>query len=123
MMTVRVVERLERETARKTIENAHEAFGLNYMELASVLGVDRRTLIRYRKERSTPSPSVRERMDRLREISHLLDELFETSEAGRVWLYRAVPILGGHRQIDLMRRGELDDVLSVLAGLYSGAFI
>ena len=122
-MAREVVERLEREAARKTIEDARETFGLNYGELASALDVDRRTLLRYRKEMSTPLPKARGRMERLREISHLLDELFKTPEAGQAWLHGAVPMLRGRRPIDLIRRGELDDVLSVLAGLYSGAFV
>jgi uncharacterized protein (DUF2384 family) len=122
-MDVAVIERLERQAARKTIEDARETFGLNYVELASALDVDRRTLLRYRKENSAPSAKVRERMEQLREISHLLDEVFETREAGLAWLYRSVPLLRGRRPVDLMRRGELDDVLSVLAGLYSGAHI
>ncbi|MEK6588378.1 MAG: hypothetical protein AABY97_06005, partial [Chloroflexota bacterium] len=70
-MAIAVVERLERQTARKTIESAHETFGLNYVDLASALDVDRRTLLRYRKEMNAPSPKVRERMELLREISHL----------------------------------------------------
>ena len=35
MMTIRVVERLEREAARKTIDDARKKFGLNYVELSS----------------------------------------------------------------------------------------
>jgi len=34
-----------------------------------------------------------------------------------------VPLLRDRRPIDLMRRGELDEVLGVLAGYYSGAFV
>jgi len=120
-MAVEIVERLEREAARKTIEGARETFGLNYVELASALDVDRRTLLRYRNQTTAPSPAVRQRMEKLREIVHLLDEVFESREAGLEWLYRPVPVLRGRRPIDLLRRGELEQVVSVLAGLYSGA--
>ena len=123
MMTIRVVERLEREAARKTIDDARKKFGLNYVELSSALHVDRRTLLRYRKEISTPLPGVRERMERLREISQLLDDLFDTPETRTAWLHGSVPMLRGRRPIDLMRQGELDDILSVLADLYSGTFV
>jgi putative toxin-antitoxin system antitoxin component (TIGR02293 family) len=121
-MTLAVVDRLEREAARKTIEEAREFFGLNYVDLASALDVDRRTLLRYRKEINAPSPKVRQRMEMLREIVHLLVELFVSEEDGLNWLYNPVKTLRGRRPIDLLRRGELEEVLAVLAGLHSGSF-
>lgn len=122
-MAVTFVDQLERETARKTIEGARKTFGLNYVDIASALDVDRRTLLRYRKEMNTPSPKVRDRLEALRQISHLLNLIYVNREDGLTWLYTPVPLLQGRRPIDLMRRGELDEVLSVLAGFYSGAHI
>jgi uncharacterized protein (DUF2384 family) len=123
LMAVPAVDRLERETARRTIERARESFGLNYVDLAAALDVTRRMLLRYRKEKNTPSPKVRDRLEALRQISHLLDEVFTSREEGLRWLYTPVPLLQGRRPIDRMRKGELDEVLSVLAGHYSGAFV
>lgn len=122
-MAVAAVDRLERETARRTIEDTRESFGMNYQEIASALDVTRRMLLRYRKEKNTPSPKVRDRMEALRQISHLLGEVFEDRNEGLRWLYTPVPLLQGRRPIDLMRKGELDEVLSVLAGHHSGAFV
>jgi putative toxin-antitoxin system antitoxin component (TIGR02293 family) len=123
LVAVAAVDRLERETARKTIEDARESFGLNYGDLASALDVTRRMLLRYRKEKNTPSPKVRDRLEALRQISHLLDEVFTNREDALRWLYNPVPLLQGRRPIDLMRKGELDEVLSVLAGHYSGVSV
>ena len=122
-MAVATVARLERKTARKTIEEAKDSFGLNYEDLASALDVTRRMLLRYRKELNTPSPKVRDRLEALRQISYLLDDVFESRDDGLTWLYTPVPLLKGRRPIDLMRKGELDEVLSILAGHYSGAFV
>jgi len=121
-MAISVVERLEKKVAKNTIEEAYKSLGLNYAELAIALGVDRRTLLRYRKLRSVPSARVRLRMEKIREIEHLLDEIFDSHEVALEWLYSPVPILQKKRGIDLIRRGDLDEVLSVLAGLHSGAF-
>jgi len=74
--------RFGREAACKTIEGAHEAMGLNYVERASAFHMDHFTLLRCRKQTSAPSPQVRDRMQRLREIIHRLGEVFESSEAG-----------------------------------------
>ena len=120
-MTLNIVDRLERETARKTIENARASFGLKYVDLASALDIDRRTLLRYRQSMSTPVPDVRDRLEALRQISYLIDELFVDRNEGLTWLYEDVPLLQGRRPIDLMRKGELNEVLSILAGLYSGS--
>ncbi|MDA2921127.1 MbcA/ParS/Xre antitoxin family protein [Desulfobacterota bacterium AH_259_B03_O07] len=121
-MSISAVERIEKRVAGQTIENAQKAFGLKYVELASALGVDRRTLLRYRRNLSVPSEKVRARMGKIREIRHLMEEVFKGSEAQLEWLYSPVPLLRGQRPIDLMRKGKLDEVLSVLAGLYSGSF-
>jgi uncharacterized protein (DUF2384 family) len=120
-MAIVVVERLEKEAAKQTIKEARETFGLNYVDLAAALDVDRRTLLRYRKEVNAPSPKVRMRMETLREIAYLLLEVFETREGGVEWLYSPVDLLRRRRPIDLMRNGDIDDVLAILAGLYSGA--
>jgi putative toxin-antitoxin system antitoxin component (TIGR02293 family) len=121
-MGVAAVEKLEKKAAMQTIETAHDVFGLNYMDLAAALDVDRRTLLRYRKGVNAPSPKVRIRMEVLREIAHLLLEIFQSKEAGLEWLYSPTDLLRSRRPIDLMRKGEIDHVLSILAGLYSGAF-
>ena len=122
-MALATITRLERETARKTIEDVRESFGLNYEDIATALDITRRMLLRYRKEKNTPSPKVRDRLETLRQISYLLDEVFTGREDELRWLYTPVPLLQGRRPIDLMRKGELDEVLSVLAGHYSGAFV
>ncbi len=122
-MITATVEKLEKKAAEEAVENAHKTFGLSYSEVASVLGVDRRTLLRYRRRLNIPSPKTRASMEKIREIRYLLKEVFNGEEAAREWLYASVPLLRDRRPIDLMRKGELDQVLSVLAGLHSGAYI
>ncbi len=121
-MAVAVVERLEKKVARNTIEDVHESLGLSYSEIADALGVDRRTLLRHRKLLNVPSARVRMRMEKLREIDHLLGDVFNDHDAALEWLYSPIPLLRGKRGIDLIRRGDLDEVLSVLAGLHAGSF-
>lgn len=120
-MVLSLTMELDKKSAKETVEDAHESLGLNYTDLATALGVDRRSVLRYRNLRTVPSRRVQERLERVREIAHLLDEVFEGQDAQLYWLHTAVPLLAGRRPIDLVRRGELDEVLSVLAGLYSGA--
>ena len=117
------IERLEKKAAKEVVESVHESFGLSYTDVASALGVNRRTLLRYRNKLNIPSPKARAGMEKMREIRYLLHEVFNGKSAENEWLYSSVPLLRGRRPIDLMREGELDQVLSVLAGLYSGSYI
>ena len=112
----------ERVDARRAIDEAQTYLGLNLAELATALDVDRRTLLRYRTDTSTPSKSVRARIQSLRNFMSLLDDTFPTREAARDWLYSPVPSLRSRRPIDLIRSGKLDEVDNELAGLDGGVF-
>ena len=119
---VAMTKQLEMDAAKKAILSANKNLGLNFTEVASALDVDPRTIYRYKNKESAPSPDVRERLSKFREIFQLLSEVFVSEKAFYSWLYTEVPMLRGQLPIDLIRRGELDEVISVLAGIYSGAF-
>ncbi len=117
------VRKLERQAAQETVDAAVAVLELNFEQLAEALQVDRRTVYRYRKCQTVPTPEVRVRFDTLREILQLLEEVFATQEDRQTWLYRSVPLLRGRRPIDLMLRAELEPVVEILAGYQAGAHI
>jgi len=121
-MTMVDITVLEKKSAANTIQQASEHLKLNFTEVAEALGVHRQTVFRYRKLESVPSADVQERLAKFREISYLLSEVFVDQAVQLEWLYSPVPLLRDRRPIDLIRKGEFDEVLSVLAGHYSGAF-
>jgi len=114
---------LEKQIASDTILRMKENLGLNYTEIAKVLGVDRKTVYRYRKLDSAPSKNVLEQLAKIREIIQLLSEVFINENAQREWLRKTVPFLRYQRPIDLIRKGEFNDVRSLLAGLNSGTYM
>lgn len=120
-MTVSI-KSLEMQAAENAIQMAGDELGLNLNEVASAIGVHRRSVYRYINHESAPSPDVRENLAKLREITQLLSEVFTDKDAELTWLYSSVPMLRGQRPVDKIRKGELDEVISVLAGHYSGAF-
>lgn len=122
-MVLAIAEHLEKKTARETVEDAQQSFGLKYVELATTLGVTSRSLLRYRNLVSVPSRPVQAKLEKVRQIGHLLNEVFDGQNAQMEWLYSLVPLLRGRRPIDLIKQGELNEVLSILAGLYSGASV
>jgi len=115
------VRKLERQAAQETVDAAVAVLELNFEQLAEALQVDRRTVYRYRKRQTVPTPEVRVRFDTLREILQLLEEVFATSDDRHAWLYRSVPLLRGRRPIDLMLRAELEPVAEILAGYQAAA--
>lgn len=120
---VSATKQYEMRTAEKTILMANKKLGLNFNDVASALGVASRTVYRYRNHESTPAPDVRDRLGKLREILQLLEEAFSDQDAWMTWLYTEVPALKGQIPIIVVRKGELDEIISILAGLYSGAFV
>ncbi len=122
-MTTIVTPILVKQAAADAIQQANEILGSSFSEVAEALGVHRRTVFRYRKLESVPSAEVQERLANIREISFLLDKVFINVEAQQEWLHSLVPMLGNRRPIDLIRNGDFDGIISVLAGHYSGAFI
>jgi len=121
-MAVQTAVRHERKDARRAVAEVQKNLGLNSGELARLLDVDRRTILRYRNETSAPSEQVRERIQALRDLIYLLDQVFPTKEAAQDWLYSPVPSLRARRPIDLLRAGNLEEVVSELAGLDGGVF-
>jgi putative toxin-antitoxin system antitoxin component (TIGR02293 family) len=121
-MAVQTAVRHERKDARRAVAEAQKNLGLNSGELAKLLDVDRRTILRYRKETSAPSEHVRKRIQALRDLNYLLDQVFPSREAAQDWLYSPVPSLRARRPIDLLRAGNLEEVVSELAGLDGGVF-
>lgn len=117
------VKQLEIQAAKNAIQLAVDEMGLNNSQVASAIGVTPRTLYRYKNEENAPSPETIEQLGKLREISQLLNDVFKDETSQFDWLYRSVPSLKGKRPIELIKRGELDKVISILSGIQSGAFI
>lgn len=116
--------KLEAEATRKLMLWTRRKLGFTYRDVGVLIGTTSRTAQRWTdpKSHAVPGPKHRARVEELRELRRLLDLVFETPAAGEAWLRREVPLLDGRRPIDLIRRGEIGAVTSVLAGLYTGTF-
>jgi transcriptional regulator with XRE-family HTH domain len=105
------------------VEYIREFFGWSYKEIATALGVSPRTLLRYRKQESAPSPEARAKLETFAHISDLIDVEFTTREGGLGWLKTKVKAFQYQRPIDMLQRGELDPILTALANMYTGTFL
>jgi uncharacterized protein (DUF2384 family) len=123
-MTALPTRRLEARSIAELVGWIRAYLGLTYSELGSLAGATTRTAQRWGdpRELTIPSGEHRARLEQLRELKRLLSSSFPDETVALEWLHREVPLLQGHRPIDLVRRGELHRVIEVLAGAYAGAF-
>ena len=64
-----------------TLVWAHDELGLTYDQIGTILDVSERTLRRWRNDGSVPRVRQKERIEDLRELQHVLGEVFPEAEA------------------------------------------
>jgi uncharacterized protein (DUF2384 family) len=114
---------LEREFADATIAWAESALELSDPEIGQALGVDRKTVYRWRRHESVPAPEQRRRMEQLNHLRWLLANAFRTADIGKRWLHQSVPGLQGRTPLTVLAEGDLDSVIGVLATHVTGAHV
>lgn len=115
---------LELKVAMRVIEWARTALGMSYAEVGGAIGASERTVIRWAQQSHPPRREHRDRIERLNELRQLLATVFgDDGTAAQEWLHEPVPMLRGRTPMSLIVKGQLDEVIGVLAGLESGAFI
>ncbi len=114
---------LEMEFAQKALGWVERELELTDPEIGQALGVDRKTIYRWRKRESTPGPEQRKRMEKLTQLKWFLENAFRTPELGKRWLHQAVPALKGRTPISVLTEGDIGSVLGVLATHASGAHV
>ncbi len=92
-------------------------------EIGQTLGVDRKTIYRWRKRESAPAPEQRKRMEKLTQLKWFLENSFRTTAQGKRWLHQAVPALRGRTPMSVLIEGDIDGVLGVLGTHASGAHV
>lgn len=115
---------LELKVATRAIEWARVVLGLSYAEVGSAIGASERTVIRWVQQSHPPRQAHRDGIEKLNELRQLLSTLFgDNVAAAQEWLHEPVPMLRGRTPLSLIVKGQIDDVIGVLAGLESGAFL
>jgi uncharacterized protein (DUF2384 family) len=92
-------------------------------EIGQTLGVDRKTIYRWRKRESVPAPEQRKRMEKLTQLKWFLENSFRTVALGKRWLHQPVPALRGRTPLSVLIDGDIDAVLGVLGTHASGAHV
>jgi uncharacterized protein (DUF2384 family) len=114
---------IEQRANREVIDWAHDKLGLGYAVIGRATSAHERTVLRWKSGQTMASARHREGIEHLRELRHLMSEVFADAEASRTWLFTSVPALRGRTPISYLRAGRVKAVLQVLATFHSGAFV
>ncbi len=96
--------------------------GMRSHKVAGLLGTTPQTVSRWQRGRVEPRPSNLDRLLTLEWLVVQLSELYPPEEA-RLWLLSPHPLLGGERPADRIQKGRVEDVLSLIEQLTSGAYV
>lgn len=108
---------------KNAVSRLRVGLSLDSQELADLLDVTPQTVERWRKARTVPQRTTRERIDRLLELERELREVFDSEAAIRSWLNTDNRYLGGIKPIEALRVGRYDRVEAALEALASGVFV
>jgi transcriptional regulator with XRE-family HTH domain len=102
------------------LESARRAFPSD-AKVAEALGVNRAQVTRWREGETEPGPGNAERVVALDAAVELLTGLLELPSIGK-WLMGQNAHLGDRRPVDLIRDGNLSEVIAAIEALRTGAY-
>lgn len=102
------------------LESARRAFSSD-AQLAEALGVDRAQVKRWREGATEPGPGNADRVVGLDAAVELLSGYLAPSSISK-WLMGVNAHLGDRRPVDLLRQGNLSEVIAAIEALKSGSY-
>jgi transcriptional regulator with XRE-family HTH domain len=103
------------------LDTIRQRAGIRSREVAQLLGTTPETVSRWQRGRVEPGP---DRLERLLTLEWLVEQLsdFYPPDEARLWLFSHHRLLEGDRPADRIQRGQVDDVLALIAQLRDGAY-
>jgi transcriptional regulator with XRE-family HTH domain len=105
------------------IDYLTSCLGVTDAQLATILGVQLRTVERWRAEEAFPQHESRNRLEALVALVNRLGESFKSPEGALRWLHSASGYFGGLAPMDALLRGRIDLVDAALEAMDSGVFV
>ena len=109
---------LDRTEPKRVLKHC-EVMGLDVRSIASCLAVHPKTIQRWQEGTAEPNEAGLRVLDKLETISKVAARLLKR-DALKTWFQSPNETLGGGRPIELLARGELDQVRNVLGMLEWG---
>lgn len=108
---------------RPLIEGLERDLGVSADTIARAVGVDRRTVDRWRANLSLPQGKSREQLAELVSLRDRLLNMCGSPEAAQEWLRASSRYLGGLTPEEVLLAGRLDRVRADLDGLAAGVYL
>ena len=108
---------------KAVVDGLEQDLGVPADILAAAVGVDRRTVERWRSNQTVPQGKTRERLGELLALRDRLLEAMGTREAVHGWLYAASRYLGDFTPAEALKAGRIDRVAADLDGLVGGIYL
>lgn len=105
------------------IQGLERDLGISVETIALALGVDRRTVERWRANQSVPQGKTRERLAHLVALRDRLLRIVGTPDRAREWLRASSRYLGGFTPEEALKAGHVDRVRADLDGLAAGVYV
>lgn len=105
------------------IRGLERDLGLSSEVIARAPDVDRRTVARWRANRTVPQGMTRERLGELVALRDQLLRMLGSPEAAQEWLAAPSLYLGGFTPLEALRTGRLDRVRADLDGLAAAVYL
>ena len=104
------------------LETIEKRGGIKGRDIAQLLDTTPETVSRWKTGRTDPQ---RDRRDRILTLEWLIGELAELypPDEARLWLFAPHRLLDGDRPADRIQTDRVDDVLTLINQLKSGAFL
>jgi uncharacterized protein (DUF2384 family) len=109
--------------AGPAIEQLEADLGISSNLLASAVGVDKKTVQRWKAGTHDPQGKSRQRFKELLELRIYMLELLGTPEAAQDWLNSQSVYLGNFTPAEALKAGRLDRVRADLDGLAAGVYL
>src|SRR5690242_3151690 len=114
---------LREKAPAQVVVELERAFGLSGDDMARALGVNVRTIERWRRGMATPQREARERLATLLKLRDRLNDTFSSEETAREWLHRQNRYLRSLTPADALRVGRPDRVDGALEVIDAGIFV
>lgn len=106
--------------ARK-LEEIQKKSAMRSVDVANLLGTRPETVSRWNRGKAFPRPEAQQLLLELEYIVDQLSDFYEPQEA-RLWLFTRQKLLDGAKPAELIQRGEIAAVISLIDQLRDGVY-
>ena len=103
----------------KKLERINKEAGLSREEVAQIIGASTRTVMRWAAGQTLPRGASRDRLLELAAVARQLTKVMQPDTA-TAWLFQPNPLLNHERPVDLIGRGEYQEVLGAIEAIAEG---